>query len=858
MKIMQNTTLNKLLLTAITTASLTCLPLQMAHADIFSKISKAVKGAVNDVSNTVDDVASTIDDAIDFLAAANELSEDDLVNYAGEINDYTAFIAQIYASGTFGSNSASYTLVPSTEVSANSGNFNIVTYNIRGFPDVLDGISDSQSQQVGTFLNQYDADIVALQENWVKHDLVIENLSTTQYPYRTNHYAGTKTSMGDGLLTIAKFPFDKRTADREAFDKCYGSIWQVLTAGYFSPDCEADKGFSFTRMVIDNEFELDVYNLHQNTGSFADTNGPNMEQLAAYILEHSIDRPLIIAGDWNSNVELAKRDQWIANLIAATGISFACEDVDQHEDEDYDPETLYKNCNNDVVAYRGNSVFTLTPTQRIQLDDGGQSDHAPIRVTFDWQRNFAAEQVTQVDESWTNINSTCDTSDGHILLAQTITTVGIDPGALRMNANCQIKFQEEASRDNETNHANETVDIINVSTDYFDDAGITAESGSVSVDHITQTIHLTNTYTNPVVFTQAVTFNDGAPALVEVSDVQVNNFDLRIAEFDYLDGIRSHDDTVHYLVIEAGTYDLGNTHIVVGTNTISTTKSNASSPTKDFTQISFTTSFDDYALVAQVQDVTSTTTGVRIQNKYHASFDVELMVQEADSINSDNTHTGTVAYLAVGTLKDLTRLSGDLTQVSVGDDNTIWGLNSNDVIYNWNGSAWQQISGDLVKISAASDGTVWGINSNDAIFYRGSNNWVPVSGALKHISVGNANDVWGVNDDDNVYYWNGAGFTKVSGKLKSVSVGSDGTVWGVNSNNAVYQWNGSGWTSMPGTLKQVSVGNAYNVWGVNTNDQVFFWNGQQWIQVEGTLNQISAGDDGKLCGVNDAMEIYCN
>ena len=140
--------------------------------------------------------------------------------------------------------------------------------------------------------------------------------------------------------------------------------------------------------------------------------------------------------------------------------------------------------------------------------------------------------------------------------------------------------------------------------------------------------------------------------------------------------------------------------------------------------------------------------------------------------------------------------------------------------------AWTLIPGQLKHVSVGSDGDVWGVNSEDFIFRWNGNSWNNVNGRLKQIAVGNAQNIWGVNAADEVFRWDGNDWVVVPGNLKYVSVSSDGAVWGVNSEDFIFRWNGSDWDGIDGRLMQIAVGNAEGILGVNSANQVFQWNGE--------------------------------
>ena len=66
-------------------------------------------------------------------------------------------------------------------------------------------------------------------------------------------------------------------------------------------------------------------------------------------------------------------------------------------------------------------------------------------------------------------------------------------------------------------------------------------------------------------------------------------------------------------------------------------------------------------------------------------------------------------------------ITGELTQISVGSAEHIWGVNSQGHIYRYVGgnigNPWQNIDGLLTNVAVGSDGTVMGVN-RDNIVYR--------------------------------------------------------------------------------------------------------------------------------------------
>ncbi|HEX3684279.1 MAG TPA: tectonin domain-containing protein [Bryobacteraceae bacterium] len=107
--------------------------------------------------------------------------------------------------------------------------------------------------------------------------------------------------------------------------------------------------------------------------------------------------------------------------------------------------------------------------------------------------------------------------------------------------------------------------------------------------------------------------------------------------------------------------------------------------------------------------------------------------------------------------------------------------------------AFEQVPGSLSQISVGADGAVWGLDSNQNIFTYdpGAGQFVQVPGALTQIAVGNANAVWGLNAQGLIFRWdpNTQDWTYIPGFLKQIAVGADGDVWGLNASAQVWHYN---------------------------------------------------------------------
>ena len=81
------------------------------------------------------------------------------------------------------------------------------------------------------------------------------------------------------------------------------------------------------------------------------------------------------------------------------------------------------------------------------------------------------------------------------------------------------------------------------------------EVGRIQVNHNWTHVTLANTFQHPVVVAGPLSHTGDDPSVVRIRNVDSNGFDIRVQEWDYLDG-RHTTETVSYLVIEQGQYQL--------------------------------------------------------------------------------------------------------------------------------------------------------------------------------------------------------------------------------------------------------------------------------------------------------------
>jgi exonuclease III len=371
-----------------------------AQAGLFKKVKNTVNEAVESAKPAVKDTAGKIANAGDDVVDWFKTSGNTVADYAEELAKYDNILIQAWETGWSHSDSLEY--VGPLSPADHSGSFNVMTYNIDGFPKEIGGNSHEDTESISAILETLALDMVVFQEDFTKHDALISNFTTTTYPYRTAHWKGTATTFGDGLATISKFPFNYREYNRVQWNQCAGTLWEQIIGTSSHPDCMTEKGFSVVTLDIDEELQIDFYNLHQDAGgdnkSLA-AKKTNMAQLAEYINTYSAGKVVIVAGDFNmrlgaltNTIELTHLSTWI-DFLNSTGLSVMCMEV-------YDN---WENCDAagfdkpDHILFKGNSEYNLYALsiehaaefgEINKIDtENGLSDHYPLKGTFYWEKN---------------------------------------------------------------------------------------------------------------------------------------------------------------------------------------------------------------------------------------------------------------------------------------------------------------------------------------------------------------------------------------------------------------------------------------------------------------------------------------
>jgi hypothetical protein len=143
-------------------------------------------------------------------------------------------------------------------------------------------------------------------------------------------------------------------------------------------------------------------------------------------------------------------------------------------------------------------------------------------------------------------------------------------------------------------------------------------------------------------------------------------------------------------------------------------------------------------------------------------------------------------------------VKGKLFQITVGNNDQIWGVNRRGNIFYWNEgkNTFEAVKGRAIMVSVAADSTTMCLNSAGNVFRWTMNQWTMIKDTGKpktaYIRVGSANEIWAHNGKD-VFQWVNDDWKKrqipVNIVPHIISAGCDGTVVLTSTEKVVFSWN---------------------------------------------------------------------
>ena len=143
----------------------------------------------------------------------------------------------------------------------------------------------------------------------------------------------------------------------------------------------------------------------------------------------------------------------------------------------------------------------------------------------------------------------------------------------------------------------------------------------------------------------------------------------------------------------------------------------------------------------------------------------------------------------------------------------------------WGGSIWQKIAGsNFASISAGIDGALWGVDTAQGIWSFDGSAWQPVPGKMQKVSVGSSQYIAGLDPSGKLFFFNGGGWQAVAspttGPMLDVAIGSDASLFAIDSSNHLWSRIAPGDWGLAGSmlLQQVDAADRYHVCGATLVD----------------------------------------
>ena len=166
------------------------------------------------------------------------------------------------------------------------------------------------------------------------------------------------------------------------------------------------------------------------------------------------------------------------------------------------------------------------------------------------------------------------------------------------------------------------------------------EIGEVSLDHNWKRVEFNDNdpFIDPVVVAKPLSHNEGDPAVLRIRNVDSTGFDIRIQEWDYLDGWHT-TETVSYIVMERGSYTLED-----GTK-IEAARFDTNKTGRFGRRVTFSQAFNQVPVVVSAVSSFNEVDAVccRLRNIDTTGFDFCMQEQE---LNSKSHATETISYIA--------------------------------------------------------------------------------------------------------------------------------------------------------------------------------------------------------------------
>ena len=224
------------------------------------------------------------------------------------------------------------------------------------------------------------------------------------------------------------------------------------------------------------------------------------------------------------------------------------------------------NTNNELsaVTVRQRNAYSQGFELRLFEQEAADGQHLVENVSWiaiesgtnDGTLKLDAGRWQNIDDNVANLSFSSIFGANPAMIVAMQSTNDEDPAVVRVNSlsngSVALQIAEEGSDDAETTHGLEHVGFVafDAGENLIDEKGHAfGETGKINLTNAWTSITLNNSYTKPVIVFGGISNNDGEGVNVRVRNVTGNSFEVRLQEWDYLDGNHS-PESVSWIVME--------------------------------------------------------------------------------------------------------------------------------------------------------------------------------------------------------------------------------------------------------------------------------------------------------------------
>jgi hypothetical protein len=300
-----------------------------------------------------------------------------------------------------------FSLAVSTGVARADGLFAVMTYNVKGLPE-LPFVSSNRTDQMKDIAERLQDfhtvdppyagtnSLVGLQEVFTSdYYHILTDPEVITYAWITARDRGGDFNTGDGLTLLSDFQLSNLTRTR--WEMCNGSLTED------GSDCDAPKGFTFSEVTLEPGATFHLYTLHADAGQTLQDQEARRSDIRQLIDAINLRSPeataVVVLGDTNSRYTRKGTDN-IEELSTEAGLIDVWLELRRGGipplpgpsiDEDCETTPSSANCELvDKIFYRSGSRLVLEPQtyevlrEMFMGTNKPLSDHDPVTVRFEY------------------------------------------------------------------------------------------------------------------------------------------------------------------------------------------------------------------------------------------------------------------------------------------------------------------------------------------------------------------------------------------------------------------------------------------------------------------------------------------